>query len=79
MIHKGSIEMRCVYRLDMLEIGSTMWVKVFIQRECSGGENENKLYRHDDIEPLGWGEQFRLFKRAALVAAPHCEFGQTYP
>jgi hypothetical protein len=44
-----------------------MLVKVFIQRECSGGNNENELHRHDDIQAPGWGEQFRFFKRAALV------------
>jgi hypothetical protein len=45
-----------------------MWVKVFIQRECSGSKTENELHRHDNIATPGWGEQFRFFKRAALVA-----------
>jgi hypothetical protein len=48
-----------------------MWVKVFIQQECSGNKNENELHRHDNIEATGWGEQFPFFQ-SALVDTRYC-------
>jgi hypothetical protein len=54
-------------------MGSTTWVNALIQREYSGGEDENELHRH---ETPGWGGQFSLFKRAALVATRIWKYNQ---